>query len=95
MLSGKEMAIVYETLLSSPGMSDAVKINLTLSRKNMLLLSKVIEQGLQVKEKNNEHTVLQVMDDGSISDLQRVCEELLQKGGLKILCEKMQLLPSE
>ncbi len=45
MLSAKDVAMIYETLLSSPGMNDAVRIDVKLLRKNVLLLVKVIELG--------------------------------------------------
>ena len=50
MLSTKDVAMIYETLLSSPGMNDAVRIDVKLPRKNVLLLTKVIELGLSLKD---------------------------------------------
>ena len=50
MLTTKDVAMIYETLLSSPGMNDAVRIDVKLPRKNVLLLVKVIELGLSLKE---------------------------------------------
>ncbi len=92
MLSAKEVTLVYDTLLSSPGMSDPVKIHLSLSRKNVLLLSKVIEQGLLGKEKGTEYSLLQVMDQSTIEELATLSGELLQKGGLTAMNEKLQSL---
>jgi hypothetical protein len=37
---------VYETLLCRPGMNEAVKIDVKVSRKSILLQSSVIENGL-------------------------------------------------
>ena len=37
---------VYETLLCSPGMNEAVKIDVKMNRKAVLLLNSVIEGGL-------------------------------------------------
>ncbi len=92
MLSAKEVTLVYDTLLSSPGMSDLVKIHLSLSRKNVLLLSKVIEQGLLGKEKGTEYSLLQVMDQSTFDELSTLSGELLQKGGLTSMNEKLQSL---
>ena len=50
MLAKNEVAKVYDTVLSIPGMNQNVKVNLQISRKNLLLLSKVIERGLNGKE---------------------------------------------
>ena len=37
---------LYDTILSIPGMNDTVKIDLKISRRNVLLLNRVIERGL-------------------------------------------------
>ena len=95
MLSAKEVSLIFETLLSSPGMHDNVKINLVLSRKNLLLLSKVIEQGLQAKEKSGEHSILQALDETTGTELSALANELLQKGGLTAMHEKLQSLSSK
>ncbi|MEO6550735.1 MAG: hypothetical protein ABIN94_22210 [Ferruginibacter sp.] len=58
MLTSKDVAIVYETLLTSPGMNDAVKIALNIPRKNVLLLSKVLELGLSIKGENGQGGLL-------------------------------------
>ena len=34
---------IYETVLSSPGMNEKCKVNLMISRQNILLLSRFIE----------------------------------------------------
>jgi len=50
MLAKTDVTRIYETVLSIPGMNDHVKISLSLSRKNVLLLSKIIERGLLLKD---------------------------------------------
>ena len=49
MLAKTDVAKIYETLLSIPGMGEHVKISFNIPRKNMLLPSKVIERGLTEK----------------------------------------------
>ena len=44
MLTTNDVAKVYDTILSIPGMNDTVKIDLRISRKNVLLLNHVIER---------------------------------------------------
>ncbi len=61
MLSTNDIAIVYETLLITPGMNEPVKITLNLSRKNVLLLAKVIEMGLANQEATGEQTIVSVV----------------------------------
>ena len=46
MLSAKEVILFYETLLANSWMDEIVKIDLRLSRKHVLALSRVIELGL-------------------------------------------------
>ena len=40
MLTTKDVAVVYETLLSSPGMSELIRVDLKVARKNILMLAK-------------------------------------------------------
>lgn len=54
------IAKVFDTVLSIPGMNDNVKIQLSIPRKNVLLLSKVIERGLSVKGNNEESNILDI-----------------------------------
>jgi len=44
--AGKEKSNIFETVLSSPGMNEKCKINLMLSRQNIILLCRLIEAGL-------------------------------------------------
>lgn len=49
MLTTNDVAQVFDTILSIPGMNELVKIDLKISRKNVLLLNHVIERGLLAK----------------------------------------------
>jgi hypothetical protein len=89
MLSEKEVALVYETLLSSPGMNEVVKMDLRIPRKNVLLLVKVIEQGLQVKKGEVADGLLQSAGAGLAEELYRLAADLLQKAGLSDMAEKL------
>ena len=89
MLSTKDITIVYETLLSSPGMNEPVKIALNLSRKNVLLLAKVIELGLANKEANGEQGIVGVADKDALADLTAISAELLNKAGLQEMNSKL------
>ena len=92
MLSNKDAALVYETLLSSPGMNDTVKIALLLSRKNILLLAKLIEQGLVTKEETEQTGILSMLNEETATALHAVTGELLQKAGLNELNERLNAL---
>ena len=54
MLAKTDVARIYDTVLSIPGMSDNVKIAFNIPRKNVLLLSKVIERGLSLKDPDDK-----------------------------------------
>jgi hypothetical protein len=63
MLSSKDAAIVYETLLTSSGMNDAVKIEMRIPRKMVLLLTKVIESGFAIKNEDAQDGLLSIADN--------------------------------
>lgn len=88
MLSVKDVAIVYQTLLSSPGMNDSVKIGLQISRRNVLLLVKIMEIGLRAKgDKQTE--LLTAVNKEWVGDLTLIIGEILQKAGLAEVNEKL------
>lgn len=94
MLSEKEVTIIYETLLSSPGMIDLVKLDMRMPRKNVLLLVKVIEKGMLVKKGEATDPLLQVAGEQALQELQRIAGDLLVKSGLSEMNEKLQGLQS-
>lgn len=92
MLSEKEMSLLYETLLSAPGMDDVVKIDLRMPRKAILLLSRVISKGLNMKTGEGLSGLLNAAGEGSEKALLEVSSELIQKAGLTAMNEKLQTL---
>lgn len=89
MLSKTDLTKVYETLLSIPGMNEAVKIDIKLPRKQVLLLSKVIERGLAENGEEKEPSILGLASLETRVELVKVAEELLAKGGLTEMNEKL------
>lgn len=89
MLSKTDLTKVYETLLSIPGMNEPVKIDLKMPRKQVLLLSKVIERGLAENGEEKEPSILSLASPEMRGELQNVVGELLQKGGLSEMAEKL------
>ena len=57
------IAKVFETVLSVPGMNDNIKIQLSIPRKNVLLLSKVIERGLTGKGSLTYHRSIKELNE--------------------------------
>ena len=94
MLSTKDVTVVYETLLSSPGMSDTVKIALHIPRKNVLLLGRVIELGLSSKD-SEQAGLLQVAGKEVLEELDMLAGEILQKAGLAEMYNKLNALQSK
>lgn len=89
MLSKTDLTKLYETLLSIPGMNEPVKIDLKLPRKQVLLLSKVIERGLVENDDEKELSILSLASPEMRDELQNVIGELLGKGGLSEMAEKL------
>jgi hypothetical protein len=83
------IAKVFETVLSIPGMNDNVKIQLSIPRRNVLLLSKVIERGLAGRESLNDDSVLDIAPKETLEELNSISEELLKKAGLIEMNEKL------
>ena len=78
---------IFDTILAIPGMNQVVKIDLRLSRKNILLLSKVIERGLKVKD--GKESVLDIVPQEILQELEQVPTELLKKAELTDMNEKL------
>lgn len=93
MLAKSDWEKVYETVLSTPGMNDTVKIALVIPRKNVFLLSKIIERGLSANSTDDKsHNVLEMIPDENFQDLLLIASELLEKAGLTVMNQKLQNL---
>ena len=93
MLAKTDVSRIYDTVLSIPGMNDSIKISLNLSRKNVLLLSKIIERGLLVKDADDKsNNVLDIVPKETLQQLLQLPEELLGKAGLTEMNQKLQSL---
>lgn len=92
MLNQKDVAMVYEMMLASPGMNDNVKIGLTLPRKTVLVLTKVFEAGIAAKGEGDKAGLLAMVDDQMFHELAEINSELLQKAGLKDMSERINSL---
>ncbi|CAM3689155.1 hypothetical protein [Flavobacterium chungbukense] len=90
MITKNEVAKVFDTILSIPGMSETVRIDLKISRKNVLLLSHLITLGLNSKKEDS--MLLECISSESQQDLKSISEECLLKAGLVELNEKLAVL---
>jgi hypothetical protein len=89
MLTTNDIAQVYDTILSIPGMNDTVKIDLKISRKNALLLNRVIERGLTLKQGDKSSNLLDIVPEDALEELTSLAEDCLKKAGLTELSEKL------
>lgn len=88
-----DIALVYETLLASPGMSETIKIDLRVSRKTVLLLTRAIERGMQSWQTDQQGLVpAEFAGKESVSELEGIVSDCLQKAGLSALHEKLKNL---
>jgi hypothetical protein len=92
MLTTNDVAKVYDTILSIPGMNETVKIDLKMSRKNVLLLNSVIERGLTAKDDDKSSNLLNNVPEESLKELRAMASDCLQKAGLIELSEKLNML---
>jgi hypothetical protein len=88
-MTTSEVAKVYDTVLSIPGMNEAVKIDVKINRKTVLLLNSVIERGLTAKDGEQSQGLLELIPKETVEELKAFSEECLNKAGLKDLSEKM------
>jgi len=89
MLTTNDIAQVYNTILSIPGMNDTVKIDLKISRKNALLLHGVIERGLTLKQGDKSSNLLDIVPENALQELTSLADDCLKKAGLTELREKL------
>ncbi|MCC9066023.1 hypothetical protein LNP81_23765 [Flavobacterium sp. F-30] len=92
MMTTNDVAKVFDTVLSIPSMNDVVKIDLKISRKNVLLLNHVIERGLSAKDNDKPSILMTSIQEENLQELKLLGEECLQKAGLIELSEKLSVL---
>jgi hypothetical protein len=89
MLTTTDVARLYDTILSIPGMNDTVKLELKITRKNILLLDQVIAKGLNGKEGEEATSLLDLVSPEVAQELSALSADCLQKAGLITLSEKL------
>ena len=92
MLTTNDIAQVYDTILSIPGMNETVKIDLKISRKNALLLNRVIERGLTNNPQEQSSNLLDIVPEETPKELTELAEDCLKKAGLTELSDKLKSL---
>jgi len=95
MLTANDVAKIYDTILSIPGMSETVKVDMKISRRNVLLLHSVFRRGLSPKEDDKSPGLLDSIPKETLQELQVIADDLLTKAGLIELNEKLSALNSK
>jgi len=88
MMTNEEVAQLYDTLMSIPGMNETVKLDLRISRKQVLLLAQVIERGLKEAQLNPVGVALAASKE-EITELLSISGDCLEKAGLTELRKKL------
>lgn len=89
MLTKTDIARIYDTILSIPGMNEIVKIDLRISRKNVLLLSHLIDHGLSTVGKEETASLLSSVSTECLNELKTISDDCLEKSGLQDLSERL------
>ncbi len=95
MLTTNDVAKVYDTILSIPGMNETVKIDMRISRKNVLLLNSVIKRGLTAKDDDKSSNLLESIPEETLHELEIIADDYLTKAGLTELSVKLKALSSK
>ena len=91
-VANKEKSKIFETVLSSPGMNEKCKINLMMSRQNILLLSRLIEAGLLTDKNPFDDEIIAALPKDSLEEFKSIHEEILRKGELTEFYDRLKLL---
>ena len=88
----KEKSKIFETVLSSPGMTEKCKVVLMLSRQNILLLSRLIEAGLLTEKQKFDDEIISALPKESFEEFKTIHQEILKKGDLTEFYERLKFL---
>ena len=91
-MGSKEKSRVFETVLTSPGMNEKCKIGLTISRQNILVLSRLIEAGLISDTNAFKDEVISALSKESLDEFKVIHEDILKKADLTDFYQRLKLL---
>jgi len=89
MMTNNEVAQVFDTVLSSPGMNEQVRIDTRISRKAVLLLHQIIEGGFTGKEVQEGMPFSGLVSSATQDELKVLAADCLKKAGLEEINEKL------
>jgi hypothetical protein len=88
-MKAEELEKVYETLLSVPGMNDAVKMDLKIPRKTVLLLTEVLRKGMSKEIHNQGFGMADSISEPALKELDALILECIEKAGLTELSGRL------
>ncbi len=88
----KEKAKVVETIVSSQGMSEKCKVVLQVSRQHIILLGKLIENGLLSEKNELNDELITLLSKDAIEEFKVIHEELLKKAELTDFYQRLNSL---
>lgn len=89
-MNANDLSKVYGALLSSPGMTDQVKIDVKINRRSVLLLNNVIERSIGGKTDETGYAgLIEALPKEELQTLRDFARDCLEKAGLKELNEKL------
>ena len=88
----KEKSKIFETVFSSPGMSEKCKISIHISRQNIILLGRLIEYGVLSEKNSFTDEILSALPKESLEDFKMIKEEMLKKADLTDFYERLKTL---
>ena len=88
-MNAKELTSVYDTIMSIPGMNDQIKIDLKISRRNVLLLTQAISKALNVQSTGDNPDLIDISSKESREELLSLSNDCLQKSGLIELNQRL------
>lgn len=93
-MTNEEVGRVFETMLSIPGMNENVKIDLKISRKQVLMLALTIEKGLNGEE-DGFINLMRNASKETASEIAWIADDCLDKAGLTDLVSKLKSLKAK
>ncbi len=88
-MTNKNLQLVYDTVLSGPGMNETVKIDLRPSRKLVLMLAQLVERGLTVKDGEG---IVEALPQENLDELKKLIDGCLEKSGLTELSKNLKAI---
>lgn len=88
-MTNNEVAQVFDTVLSSPGMSEQVRIDTRISRKAILLLNQILDAGFSAKDMQEGMPLSGLVSAETQEELRNLGSDCLQKAGLVEMSEKL------